>query len=312
MRWHEIRSCRITAASCRTPARGAGPCRRPSTRRCRPRCSPPRSTRVSARASNIPSPSRCCPPCATGSAGMSNRTTSNLRMAASPEYRWHEFDTRTAFEQAASRFILQNAELSITARGAFRIVLAGGNTPRNIYSALRSAATDWSAWHVYFGDERCLFPDDPDRNSAMVRSLWLDHVAIPARQIHLIPGELGAETAAAIYAREVAAVDEFDLVLLGLGEDGHTASLFPGKDWGEAEDALPVLAVHDAPKLPSDRVTLSVRRLSRARKVVFLVAGESKVDALTRLVAGDRIPASAIRPESGVDIYTDLATVFHP
>ncbi len=236
-------------------------------------------------------------------------------MAASPEYRWHEFDSRIAFEQAASRFILESAELSIDTRGAFRIVLAGGNTPRNIYRKLCDAETDWSAWHVYFGDERCLPADDPERNSSMARSAWLDHVPIPARQVHIIQGELGPEAAAEGYARDLADVGEFDLVLLGLGEDGHTASLFPGKDWGEAEDAQPVLAVHDAPRMPLDRVTLSVRRLSDARRVMFLVTGESKMDAVNRLKAGERIPASAIRPGAGVDIYTDLRlhsdTVFH-
>ncbi len=236
-------------------------------------------------------------------------------MAAPPDYRWHEFDSRSAFEQAASRCILENAKTAIVTRGAFHIVLAGGNTPRNIYQELRTAATDWSAWHIYFGDERCLPAGDRGRNSAMARSAWLDHVAIPARQIHPIPAELGAEAAVAGYVQEIAAVDDFDLVLLGLGEDGHTASLFAGRDWGEAEDALPVLAVHDAPKLPSDRVTLSARRLSRTRKAMFLVAGESKRDALQRLTAGERIAASAIRPASVVDIYSDLRllsdTVFH-
>lgn len=236
-------------------------------------------------------------------------------MAASPEYRWHEFDSRIAFEQAASRFILESAESSIAIHGAFRIVLAGGNTPRNIYRRLCDAETDWLAWHVYFGDERCLPADDPERNSSMARSTWLDHVAIPARQVHIIRGEFGPEAAAARYARDLAEVGEFDLVLLGLGEDGHTASLFPGKDWGEAEDALPVLAVRDAPKMPSDRVSLSARRLSDARRVIFLVTGKPKMDAVNRLRAGERIPASAIRPESGIDIYTDLRlrsdTVFH-
>src|SRR5512146_1540530 len=236
-------------------------------------------------------------------------------MAASPEYRWHEFDSRIAFEQAASRFILENAELSIATRGAFHIVPAGGNTPRDIYRRLCDADTDWSIWHVYFGDERCLPTDDPERNSSMVRSTWLDHVAIPARQVHVIQGELGPEAAAASYARDLAEVGEFDLVLLGLGEDGHTASLFSGRAWGEAEDAQPVLAVHDAPKMPSDRVTLSARRLSDARRVMFLVTGTSKMDAVNRLRAGERIPASAIRPGAGGDIYTDLHlrsdTTFH-
>jgi 6-phosphogluconolactonase len=227
-------------------------------------------------------------------------------MAASPEYRWHEFDSRIAFEQAASRFILESAELSIATRGAFHMVLAGGNTPRDIYRGLCNAETDWSAWHVYFGDERCLPADDPERNSSMARSTWLDQVSIPVRQVHVIQGELGPEAAAASYARDLAEVGEFDLVLLGLGEDGHTASLFPGRDWGEAEDAQPVLAVHDAPKMPSDRVSLSARRLSDARRVMFLVTGTSKMDAVNRLKAGERLPASAIRPESGIDIYTDL------
>ncbi len=236
-------------------------------------------------------------------------------MAASPEYRWHEFDSRIAFVQAASRFILENAESSIAARGAFRIVLAGGNTPRDIYSRLCDAETDWSAWHVYFGDERCLHADNPERNSSMAHSTWLDHVTIPAKQVHMIRGELGPEAAAASYARDLAEIGEFDLVLLGLGEDGHTASLFPGKDWGDAEDAQPVLAVHDAPKMPADRVSLSAQRLSDARRVMFLVTGTSKTDAVNRLRAGERIPASAIRPKAGLDIYTDLRlhsdTMFH-
>jgi 6-phosphogluconolactonase len=227
-------------------------------------------------------------------------------MGALQKCRWYEFDSRTSLEQAASRFILETAKQVIVARGAFRIVLAGGDTPRNVYQTLRTADTDWSAWHIYFGDERCLPADDPERNSAMARSILLDHVAIPSAQIHTIPAELGPEAAAANYALDVAKVEEFDLVLLGLGEDGHTASLFPGKDWGEAEDAPPVLAVHDAPKMPSDRVTLSARRLSEAQKALFLVTGNSKREAMNRFAAGERIPASSIRPESGIDIYTDL------
>ncbi len=220
--------------------------------------------------------------------------------------RWHGFDSRTGLEQAATRFIQDAAEHAIAARGAFLIVLSGGNTPRKVYQALSTVDADWLAWHIYFGDERCLPANDPARNSCAVRTVWLDHVAIPPGQIHAIPAELGAEAAAASYARELAAAEKFDLVLLGLGEDGHTASLFPGKDWGEAEDASPVLAVHDAPKPPPDRVTLSARRLSEARSVLFLITGASKGGAMTRFMAGERIPASAIRPASGIDVYTDL------
>lgn len=227
-------------------------------------------------------------------------------MEALQKCRWHEFDSRIALEQAARRFILEAAERAIAARGAFLVVLAGGHTPRNVYQGLSIADADWPVWHIYFGDERCLPADDPERNSRGARTVWLDHVAIPSRQIHSIPAELGPETAAASYALDIAAVGKFDLVLLGLGEDGHTASLFSGKDWGEGQGAPLVLAVHDAPKPPADRVTLSAGRLSEARSVLFLVTGKSKREAVDRLMAGERIPAGSIRPETGIDIYTDL------
>ncbi len=229
-----------------------------------------------------------------------------MDLAPSPHYRLHEFGSRSALDEAASCVLLENAERAIVARGAFRIVLAGGNTPRGLYRTLCNAETDWATWHIYFGDERCLPGDDTESNSSMARGAWLDHVPIPARQIHTILGELGPDAATARYAQELASVDEFDLVLLGLGEDGHTASLFPGKDWGDAEDAPAVIAVRDAPKMPPDRVSLSARRLSRARTVMFIVTGMPKLAALSALIAGERIPANAIRPGSGIDIYTDL------
>lgn len=228
-------------------------------------------------------------------------------MDASQTCRWHEFDSGAGFEQAASRFILDKAQRAIVARGAFRIVLAGGNTPRSIYRALRDADTDWSAWHVYFGDERCLPADDPERNSQMARSVWLDHVAIPFRQIHPVPGELGPDAAAANYAQDLAEVDEFDLVLLGLGEDGHTASLFPGGAW-EHETVLPVvIPVHDAPKPPPQRVSLSPARLSHASCVMFLVCGKGKREAVMNWRAGVAIPASRICPSAGVDVFLHIA-----
>ncbi|BBJ00357.1 6-phosphogluconolactonase [Ferrigenium kumadai] len=224
-------------------------------------------------------------------------------MDASQTCRWHEFDSSMAFEQAACRFILENAERAIAARGAFRIVLSGGDTPRNIYRALRDADTDWSAWHIYFGDERCLPAEDPERNSHMARSAWLDHVAIPPRQIHPISGELGPDAAAASYAQDLAEVGEFDLVLLGLGEDGHTASLFPATAWEHMKALSTVVPVLDAPKPPSQRVSLSAARLSRASSVLFLVSGKDKREAVMNWQAGVAIPASRICPPAGVDIF---------
>ncbi len=186
-------------------------------------------------------------------------------------------------------------------------MLAGGNTPRGIYRALRGARTDWPAWHVYFGDERCLPPDDPARNSRMAAEAWLDAVPAPAPQVHAIPAELGALQAARMYIETLRTVGEFDLVLLGLGEDGHTASLFPGHEWGTRRGAPDALAVLDAPKPPPQRVSLSAARLGHAEKVIFLVAGESKRGAVSDWRAGKDIPARSIVAPAGVDVLVDSA-----
>lgn len=181
-------------------------------------------------------------------------------------------------------------------------MLAGGDTPRTAYQRLRQCDAQWAAWHVYFGDERCVPRGDPARNSRMAGEAWLDHVALPAAQLHAIPAELGAEAAAKAYAGALQPVGEFDLVLLGLGEDGHTASLFPGREWGATPGSPAALAVFGAPKPPRERVSLSAARLSRAHEVLFLVSGESKRPALAQWRAGDDIPARAIAPAAGVDV----------
>ena len=219
--------------------------------------------------------------------------------------RWHSYSTTAELEAAAVRAILLAAQLAISRRGEFHIVLAGGNTPRRIYESLRSADTDWSAWHVYFGDERCLPADHSERNSRMAALAWLDHVAIPREQIHPIHAETGAEAAAADYMQTLKGIEQFDLVLLGLGEDGHTASLFPHHDPGNTPDEPAALAVHDAPKPPPDRVSLSANRLGAARQVMFLVTGETKRQAVQDWRNGASIPAAAITPAGGVDIYLE-------
>ncbi len=221
--------------------------------------------------------------------------------------RWHPVPDLPALARAASARILAAADRALRARGQFHLVLAGGNTPRGTYRELRDAAVDWSAWNIYFGDERCLPPDDAERNSRMAAECWLDHVAIPASQRHPIPAELGPDEAAARYAATLRSVGEFDVVLLGLGEDGHTASLFPGHAWGEAPGSAAVLGVFDAPKPPPRRVSLSAARLSDARDVIFVVAGDDKQRAVTQWREAARIPARAIKPPAGVDVIVESA-----
>ena len=229
-------------------------------------------------------------------------TTSN---DAPQQRRWHNYNTTTELEQAATQTILRAAQKAISQRGAFHIVLAGGTTPRRIYETLRKADADWAAWHVYFGDERCLPPEHAERNSRMAALAWLDHAAIPRGQIHPIPAENGAEVAARSYAQIVGGIGLFDLVLLGLGEDGHTASLFPGHEPGNTPDAPSAIAVFDAPKPPPQRVSLSAHRLGAAHQVMFLVTGAAKQQAITDWRNGIAIPAAAITPAGGVDIYLE-------
>lgn len=224
-------------------------------------------------------------------------------MDATQTCRWHVFDSDTDFHTSARDFILRAARKAISSRGAFLIVLAGGETPRSIYRLLRDAPTRWDAWHVYFGDERCVLPTDPARNSRMAQEEWLSHVPVPHGQIHPMPAELGAHAAAQAYVQELAHVGTFDLVLLGLGEDGHTASLFPGGEWERARELPAAIPVYDAPKPPAERVSLSAQRLSQAREVLYLVHGANKRDAVSKWRMGDALPASVIQPPAGVDVF---------
>jgi 6-phosphogluconolactonase len=230
-----------------------------------------------------------------------------MAFAETPACRWHALAGQAALDRELASRVLMAADDALRSRGRFHVVLAGGNTPRGAYRILRAANTDWSAWNVYFGDERCLPAADPARNSRMAQDAWLGHVGIPAAQLHAIPGELGAVRAAHAYAAVLGPVGDFDLVLLGLGEDGHTASLFPGHEWGAAPGAPDTLAILDAPKAPPERVSLSAGRLSRARQVIFVVRGEAKHRAVAGWRAGKNLPARAITPTGGVDVMVEAA-----
>lgn len=225
---------------------------------------------------------------------------------SSPPVIWTCLPHAAAVATVACERILAAATAAIAARGAFRLVLAGGTTPRAVYRRLRHAHADWSRWHVWFGDERCLPPDDPQRNSRMAGAAWLDHVDLPAAQVHAVAPKVGAGETALAYAATLPE-GPFDLVLLGLGEDGHTASLFPGHDWGAVPGGAPVLAVPDAPKPPSPRISLSAARLSDARQLLFLVTGAGKQAAVTAWRRGAPLPAAAMGARERVEVLLDHA-----
>jgi 6-phosphogluconolactonase len=216
--------------------------------------------------------------------------------------RWHVFEDTAAVALEAARRILAAAGMAVAERGVFRLVLAGGRTPVQTYRLLSSAQTDWTGWRIYFGDERCLPPGHEERNSRAAALAWLDGAPIPAKNIYPIPAEVGAEAAAAAYAVAVGVAIPFDLVILGMGEDGHTASLFPGQRHPIADLVVPV---HDAPKPPPDRVSLSPRALSEAREILILVTGTEKRDALAAWRAGEPLPVAAIGTGKNVDVLID-------
>jgi len=220
--------------------------------------------------------------------------------------RWQVFAARDDVIAAACEWVVGIAAQASRERGIFRVVLSGGNTPQPLYRELAQRALDWDCWNVYFADERCLHPGHPDSSAALASANLLSQVPIPPSQVFpIVCGEDGPSGAARAYSTRLAGVPEFDLVLLGLGEDGHTASLFPAGEWGTTPTAPAALPVSDAPPPYRARVSLSAWRLNLARHVVFLVCGATKRSAVTKWRNGARIPASAIAPDAGVIVMID-------
>jgi 6-phosphogluconolactonase len=201
-------------------------------------------------------------------------------------------DDAEALGKAAAGLTETAAREAMEARGIFHLVLAGGRTPRICYMHLRDMDIDWLKVHVWFGDERCLPVDDPGRNDRMADEVLLNHVSIPVNQIHRIQAELGPERAAEVYALLVGST-VMDMVHLGMGEDGHVASLFPGHP--TLADPRPVVPVFDAPKPPPERVSLGFPVLNAARQKVFMVTGAGKRHALHRIMSGESLPAAMVQ-----------------
>lgn len=225
----------------------------------------------------------------------------SFTLANNQASRWYSFKSQDEINRATVNYILQAANEAIAKYGSFLIVLAGGSTPKNVYQLLAKEQADWANWHVFHNDDRCLPADHDERNSKMARDAWLNHVDIPQNQIHDIPAELGNVAGAKAYAQTLSGVRTFDLVILGLGEDGHTASLFPNQTVDNSADAVPVF---NSPKPPADRVTISQARLNNTHSVLFLVTGAGKQDAVNDWLNGAAIPATLIAPDCGVDVYS--------
>lgn len=223
--------------------------------------------------------------------------------------------------QAAARLFIAAAAEAIRERGGFTVALAGGSTPKAMYAALaaRPGEVDWGRTEVFFGDERCVPPEHADSNFRTAHEALLSRVALPAGHIHRMRGELGPRPGADQYEEMLrhrfAAGPEapgLDLVLLGMGADGHTLSLFPGRDFA-ADDGRWCATAAAPPASPvRDRITLTLAAVARARRAVFLVAGADKAKTLAAVRASmpdgrADLPASLIRCRGMVQWLTDRA-----
>ena len=230
-------------------------------------------------------------------------------------------DAASLARAAAEHFITLAAE-AIATRGRFAVALSGGSTPRATYALLASeefaARVDWPRVHVFWGDERCVPPDHPDSNYRMAREALLDKIPIPTENVHRIRGELSPDQAAVAYHEKLEAVlganGRFDLILLGMGADGHTASLFPGT--AALHEQTCWVVAHYVDKLSMWRVTLTPVAINAAAHVTFIVSGAGKAERLREVLAGpyqpDVLPAQIVRPADGHLLWlVDAAAAVH-
>jgi 6-phosphogluconolactonase len=236
------------------------------------------------------------------------KTLTELRVCRDPE---------ELYDTAAALFADLAAE-GVAARGRFTVVLSGGSTPRGLYELLASekyrTRISWEKVQFFWGDERCVPPDHPESNYRMAREVLLDQIPIPAENIHRMPAEREDHAVAAAQYEEtlreffqvpVGQWPRFDLILLGMGEDGHTASLFP---WTPALAETERLVVANyVEKLGTHRLTLTVPVINQAAVVAFLVTGAPKASVLREVLEGarhpGRLPSQLIRPEKGLLLF---------
>jgi 6-phosphogluconolactonase len=225
------------------------------------------------------------------------------------------FQDLQVLSQATAQILSDQALQAIDDRGRFLLVLNGGSTPIPLFRLLasdRNMKIDWKYTHIFWGDERCVATDDPESSYGQAHDLFLRLVDIPEENVHRIKGELGPLEAAKDYAavlQKFADPDSkwphFDLVLLGMGEDGHTASLFPGITIDPSSPTMAVTAHYQ--DRPSERTTLTPSVFNDARMILFMVVGENKASTLRKVLdepnRQELYPAQRIKPKDGKIIW---------
>jgi 6-phosphogluconolactonase len=212
------------------------------------------------------------------------------------------------FVDGAAGFILEKSRKAIAERNEFRIALSGGNTPAPVYARIAMEARDlpWELIRFTFGDERCVQPDDPQSNFRMARENLFVSAAVPEKSIMRMRGEIDPQTAAQEYQDQLDAIAiehgepiyQHDLILLGLGDDGHTASLFPGT--AALEEMTHRVVANFVPKLNAWRLTFTFPLINHARQILFLVGASKSPRLIERVLEGDQqFPAARVNPSAG-------------
>ena len=204
---------------------------------------------------------------------------------------WSIFENIDKLSIQVANDILDIAKISIKSTGSFKIVLAGGKSLIPTYKILSHSNADWGRWHIYIGDERCLPLKNKERNDHNINIFWLNNSPIPKKNIHFIRAELGAKQAVRHYEATLKEVENFDVTLLSMGEDGHTASLFPGHQYDIKRD---VVIVNNSPKKPKQRISLSYSRLNRSSKVFKIISGSLKCNAIRQWLNNIHLPINQI------------------
>lgn len=191
--------------------------------------------------------------------------------------------------------ISTKANLTIKKNGEFHIVLPGGETPIFIYEKLKHIQTEWTKWHFYYTDERMNCESIHFKNEYIIRNNLLKHIPINETQIHFLEELSDINETVEFYSSFFDSAPIFDLTLIGIGEDGHVASLFPGQNLGLSLDSPSLLPVYNSPKYPSQRISFSMSRINRSLSIFIIAMGEKKSIIINKLIDGNDIPASYIK-----------------
>jgi len=206
---------------------------------------------------------------------------------------WLVFNDETSLSKALAQEILTIAKKAIIENDCFNVVLTGGRSAIGLYKILSKSNSNWDKWHIYISDERFLPAGHKDRNDKEINKVWLNNSSIPNKNIHFIKAELGLLEARYEYEKELIKINEFDFVLLSMGEDGHVASLFPKHKYNIDKS---VVVENNSPKWPKDRISMSYSRLNQAHNVFKIISGMHKQKAVSLWLQEDNnLPFSQIK-----------------